>query len=99
MTETLGLAETINALRARGYTEDFNLPDHLVYKEDDLVVDQVFRFDVMSDPADQSVLYAIHSLKTGAKGYLVNSYGVYTESLANQKLSAVANCSVQSVIF
>ncbi len=91
--DALGLADTIAALRSKGYTEDFNLPSDLLnqdpgilrIEDDEFVVDQVFRFDVMSDPGDQSILYAIHSEKTGKKGLLVNGYGVYSETLANRK--------------
>jgi hypothetical protein len=52
-------------------------------------VDQVYRFDVMTDPGDQSVLYALHSKKTGAKGLIVNGYGIYSEPQANRKLQGV----------
>lgn len=95
--EARGLAETINALRAKGYTEDFNLPREnlnqdsslLRIEDEEFVVDQVYRFDVMSDPGDQSVLYAIRSIKSGRKGVLVNGFGVYSETLANQKMAAI----------
>lgn len=89
---TLGLAETINALRSRGYTEDFNLSEAshdteaglLHTLNDEFMIDQVFRFDVMSDPDDQSILYAIHSTKTGQKGILVNGFGIYSDARANR---------------
>jgi hypothetical protein len=96
MMNVMGLAETITYLRKKGYTEDFNLPNDRsaqsnrdVLSGDEFVVDQVFRFDVLSDPGDQSVLYAIHSVKTGKKGILVNGFGVYSESLTNQKLATI----------
>lgn len=96
MMNVMGLAETITHLRKHGYTEDFNLLNDLPAQSDgdaraggEFVVDQVFRFDVLSDPGDQSVLYAIHSVKTGKKGILVNGFGVYSESLTNQKLAAI----------
>ena len=88
----LGLAETINLLRSKGYTEDYNLPNSPLAGNaagDEFIVDQVFRFDVMTDPGDQSVLYAMHSLKTGAKGILVNGFGIYSEPAANMKLQAL----------
>lgn len=88
----LGLAETIQVLRAKGYTEDFNLSEasrepqtaKLHALNDEFMIDQVFRFDVMSDPDDQSILYAIHSTKTGQKGILVNGFGIYSETQTNQ---------------
>lgn len=88
----LGLAETIRALRLKGYTEDFNFSDasldpltgKLRVPDDEFLIDQTFRFDVMSDPGDQSVLYAVHSTKTGKKGILVNGYGLYSDPRTNQ---------------
>jgi hypothetical protein len=95
--ENCSLAETIKALRAEGYTLDFNLSESDLSRlersvrkdDDDFVIDQVHRFDVMTDPSDQSVLYAIHSTKTGAKGLLVNGYGIYSDSSVNQKAESI----------
>lgn len=79
----LGLAETIRVLRSKGYTEDFNL-GQLRAPDDQLMIYQIFRFDVLSDPDDQSILYAIHSTKTGKKGVLVNGFGIYSETRINK---------------
>jgi hypothetical protein len=49
-------------------------------------IDEVFRFDVDTDPGDQAILYAISSEKYGLKGTLVNGYGIYTEALSNEIL-------------
>jgi hypothetical protein len=80
---TLGLAETMRVLRSQGYTEDFHLRGK---PADDFVIDKVYRFDVMADPDDQAVLYAIHSKKTGQKGILINGYGIYTDPETNRWL-------------
>jgi hypothetical protein len=92
-----GLAETIDSLRKKGYVEDFNLKENCLECRDgkfkifaeDFEVDQTFRFDVMSDPDDQSVLYAIHSEKSGLKGILVNGFGIYSEPMTNEIISAL----------
>lgn len=47
---------------------------HLV----DLYVREVHRIEGMSDPADNTIVYAIETSK-GLKGFLVNAYGVYSE--------------------
>lgn len=44
------------------------------------------RFDVDTDPGDQSVLYAISSNKYNLKGVLVNGYGIYTEPISDEML-------------
>ncbi len=85
------LSEAMNELKKEGYTEDFNIHhDSLICKDgtlklfhDDFVVDKFFRFEGDSDPADESILYAISSPKNNLKGVLVNGYGISSESMAN----------------
>lgn len=89
------LSETLNRLKAEGYTEDFNLSvDCVSCRSGELKIfpaefqiDQFFRFEGQSDPADAAILYAISSEKYKVKGVLVNGYGVYSESLTNEMLS------------
>jgi hypothetical protein len=96
-SHSLGLAETINALREKGYVKDFNLMENCLERRggkflsfaNEFEVDQVFRFDVMSDPDDQSVLYAIHSKKNGIKGILVNGFGIYSDAVTNEMINAL----------
>lgn len=89
------LADAVTDLRKRGFTVDFNLEENcLVCHEDkfhpqDFEITEVYRFEGDTDPADQSVVYAIES-KTGLKGILVNAYGLYADAMSNeiiQKLS------------
>jgi hypothetical protein len=93
----LGLAETIKALKAKGYSEDFNLRENCLECQsknfqmfaDEFKIDSVFRFDEMSDPSDQAILYAIRSKKDGTKGTLVNSFGLYSEPVTNEIVAAL----------
>jgi len=86
------LVEAINGLKAKGYTEDFNLKESYLdwgnskhqLSPDDFKVDHVFRFEGESDPEDQTVLYAISSEKYNLKGTLVNAYGIYSDNAANE---------------
>ena len=95
MKQYSNLIEAINGLREEGYTEDFNLQQHCLecrdgqYQifHDEFVVDKYFRFDVSSDAADQSIIYAISSEKFGLKGVLINGYGIYSESVTNEMLN------------
>ena len=81
MYETL--SEAINALRAQGYTEDFNLQSHCLdcrvgeiqLFPHEFEIDKLFRFYGPSDPDDESILYAISSAKYNLKGLLVNAFG------------------------
>ncbi len=85
MKESYGtLSETINGLKKEGYTLDFNVSQKcLVCNEineqlspEEFKIDKVYRFEGASNPDDQSILYAISSLKFNVKGVLVNGYGI-----------------------
>ncbi len=90
MEQYATLVEALNGLRKEGYTEDFNLLENCLdagqFKifHDEFEVDKYFRFDVASDAADQSILYAISSPKYELKGVLVNSYGTYSDAIADE---------------
>jgi len=85
MKESYGtLSETINGLKKEGYTLDFNIRQeclvcsitNTVLSPDDFEIDKVYRFEGMSNPDDQAILYAISSPKFEVKGVLVNGYGI-----------------------
>ena len=88
------LVEAINGLKKQGYTEDFNLKQNCIecrngdYKifHDEFHIDKFFRFEGNTDPADESIVYAISSPKYKLKGVLVNGYGTSSESLTNEML-------------
>ncbi len=82
------LPEAIENLRARGYTEDFNIKPfclacprlNLVLMPEQFTIDETYRFEGQSNPDDSSVIYAVSS-SPDLKGILVDAYGVYAESL------------------
>lgn len=78
------LSETMASLIANGYTIDFNA--HFVHgtqdkrlSPEDFIIDEVYRFEGLTDPGDEMVLYAISSPTLGKKGYLVSAYGYNAE--------------------
>lgn len=89
------LIDAINALRSQGYTVDFNLCQNGLDFEDgncrllhdEFEIDKFFRFDNDEDPSDQSILYAISSVKHNMKGILINAYGIYSDPLTNEMLN------------
>ena len=91
------LSETLTALKKQGYTEDFNLAAaHLTCAGQaiklfpaDFAVDQHFRFEGPSDPADAAVVYAISSARFHLKGTLVNGYGPSSDALADELIKAL----------
>lgn len=79
------LSEAINKLKLEeGYKYDFNLLDEYLelksekekYTADEFEVDKVLRFEGMSNPDDNSILYAI-TTSNGKKGILTDGYGMY----------------------
>ncbi len=84
------VTEAMAWLHEQGYTYDFNLDeDCLTYdggqkklSPEDFVIDEVFRFEGMTDPGDEHVVYAIASETHGVKGVLMNAFGPYADSLS-----------------
>ena len=84
------LSDVTNDLKKRGYNVDLNLkascidcPSHnLEFYPEDFTIDEFYRFEGMSNPSDNSIVFAISS-NSGIKGILVDAYGVYAESLSD----------------
>lgn len=78
------LATCLNRMVQEGYTEDFTICDgglqgmnsNKVYLPPDLQVVNFFRFEGMSDPDDNAVLYVIET-NDGTKGTLIDAFGIY----------------------
>lgn len=82
----LSLTQALKDLKAQGYTEDFNTKEYLENHFDsqkhldNFKIDKIIRMDVMTDPDDQSVIYAISTKDEALKGVIVNSYGIYSDT-------------------
>jgi len=84
------LSEAVNALTNKGYTADFSIKPYCLHcaslslelRPEDFQIDEFYRFEGMSDPEDNSVVYAISSVDGKIKGTLVDAYGAYSESLS-----------------
>ncbi|GAB3689663.1 hypothetical protein GCM10027592_06310 [Spirosoma flavus] len=83
------LTEALEGLRKQGFTRDYNLKETcLKCQQDDIelnpsdfdIVD-TYRFEGMTDPGDETVLYAIEA-KDGQRGTLVDAYGPYSEAIS-----------------
>ncbi len=95
------LSVAIEQLQNEGYTEDFNLVEDGIlskglkqqWKAGDCEVVQYFRFEGMTDPGDNSILYAIKTAD-GKKGLLVDNYsaaGTYISEEMRNKLRITHN--------
>ncbi|HEY0744648.1 MAG TPA: phosphoribosylpyrophosphate synthetase [Chryseosolibacter sp.] len=91
------LSETLNDLKKRGYSEDFNITPtclecsslNLQLHPEDFKVDEYHRFEGMSNPDDNAIVFAISS-NDGVKGTLVDAYGVYAENLTDAMIRKLA---------
>lgn len=89
------VSQAITELKKRGYTTDFNLEENCIvchqekFDPDDFEITEVYRFEGDTDPADESVVYAIES-KNGMKGMLVNGYGIYSEPMSDRMIKKLS---------
>ncbi|MCF0069370.1 phosphoribosylpyrophosphate synthetase [Dyadobacter sp. CY261] len=79
------LSEAVNELQRRGYTYNFLVPDtkdcvhckehSFELPANEFVIDEIYRFEGMTDPGDESIVFAISSTKNDIKGLVVNGFG------------------------
>lgn len=75
------LSQATNALREEGYKDGFRAKDNKIegsrsdkkYNPDELKIVHTFRFEGMTNPGDDTVVFAIEA-NDGNKGTLVMSY-------------------------
>lgn len=94
------LTKTIKELQSRGYKENLTVVfDHFHYGPDkielyphEIFFDEVIRFENLSDPDDQSILYAISAPAKNVKGIYVDSYGLYHDNLSTSIIERMKFC-------
>lgn len=79
------LASCTNQMKQEGYKEDFQVNDEGLlttfdhsksFKPEDIRIASFYRFEGVSDPGDNTILYLIEA-NDGTKGTLVDGYGAY----------------------
>lgn len=82
------LSQILEKLRLKGKDNEIKMSDHgkmqsanlnKIYKPEDLTIVKTYRFEGMSDPGDNSVLYLLMD-KEGDMGYIQDAYGVYSDN-------------------
>lgn len=89
------LAACVNDLQKRGYGTDLEINERGLrsrVRETPLdpskfTIDEFYRFEGTSDPADMSIVYAIASEGLGIKGIIVNAFGTYASSVVDKMVS------------
>lgn len=87
------LSVAIEDLQRKGYDTDFNLVDegieskHLkkTWDAGQIEVENAFRFEGMTNPGDNSVLYVINT-HDDIKGLLVDAYGAYSGQISKEMI-------------
>lgn len=80
-------AIAIQELNRQGYIIDFNLEKNRLigqgnqYDVDDFKIRDIYRYEGISDPADEVVVYALES-NDGQKGVFVAGYGASADAVS-----------------
>ncbi len=83
-------------LRKKGYSEDFTIDTKGItpvglkkhYKPWQICIENFYRFEGDSDPADSSILYAVET-DDGLRGLISDSYGPQADSLTSSFMQRV----------
>lgn len=86
------LTEAMQHLKAKGFESEFTLHDNCLQLDRDGIcllpesfeIVEVFRFEGDSDPADETVLYAVESKDKLQKGIVVAAYGTYSDQATEE---------------
>jgi hypothetical protein len=100
MDEMKTLASCLNKVVKDGYTENFkvaeqglqSLETEKIYKPDQIHIVNFFRFEGASDPSDSAILYIIET-NDGARGTLIDAYGMYADANIDRFIKEVENIS------
>src|SRR5205809_403646 len=77
------LAHVVNRLSAAGYTDDFRAETEglravqagCIHAPESLAIDEVVRFEGITDPDDEAIVFALRCEAHGTKGTYVAAYG------------------------
>ena len=93
----LTVDEALDHLNRRGFTGHFGVTADglrefgtgVTFRANELRICDCFRFEGVSDPGDMAIVYAIES-RTGARGTLVDAFGVYSDPAISEFMARVA---------
>ena len=74
--------EALKILKEKGYEYDYNLNEQeIIDNQNDLVIDEIYRYEGATNPDDESMVYGINS-KSGKKGVYVTGFAANSISEA-----------------
>ena len=88
------VTEAIEGLRKEGFNKDYNIAfnqinctqDGTCLNPSQFEIVQTHRFDGMTNPEDDEVVYAIQSLDGNHKGVIMSGYGTYAEEISPEMI-------------
>ncbi len=92
------VTEAVNDLKARGFNINFNLAfDKLICLEDNLCLNpnefeivEVHRFEGVTNPSDEDVVYAVESKDEKIKGVVTSAFGLYADPVSNEMIQKLS---------
>ena len=98
------LSTCLNKMISDGYDEDYKVTERgleslhsgKTYTPEQVQIVNFFRFEGMSDPDDNAILYVIKT-DDGGKGTLIDGYGIYTEPRIASFMKEVENIQKKTV--
>lgn len=92
------LLDTLNDLKLRGYTTDFNIVFDKIkctatgkcFDVSEFEITEHYRFEGESNPDDSAVVYAVEAKDGSMKGTLVNAYSIYGEAMSEEMIQKLA---------
>lgn len=96
------LSDLVNKAVKKGYGANFNVkPNGMLwdskdqyYEPEEVSVDDFYRFEGESDPADSAILYLV-STADGNKGTLIDAYGAYDDANASEFIRQITDIQKQ----
>ena len=92
------MTEAVSWFQHHGYSHDFNLDKDCIILAGgkrlwpgEFHIEKSYRFEGMTDPGDEDILYAISSKNEDVKGILVAAYGTYADSLSEEMIAKLAH--------
>ncbi len=90
--------EAVNDLKARGFNINFNLAfDKLICLEDNLCLNpnefeivEIHRFEGVTNPSDEDVVYAVESKDEKIKGVVTSAFGLYADPVSNEMIQKLS---------
>jgi hypothetical protein len=83
------LSSVMNRLQKEGYNSEILQDEIQKLIPSEWLIDKIYRFEGMSNPEDNSILYAVSKTDGTRKSLVVNAYGVYNDSGINDFITKV----------